>query len=531
MAESPHPPGRSLAVLLHAHLPDCRTPDQPASLEETWFFEALAECYLPLVRMLDRLDADGVPVRLTLSLSPTLIGMLKDPALGDRFRRRIVATEQLAWEDARTNVGRHREVSAWHARFFGRTRRLFDERCGGDVLRAWRGQAERGLLELATTAATHAFLPGFQAHDVVVRSQVAAGLDTFQDAFGFRPSFFWLPECGYFPGVEDVLGEFGVRAFALETHGITGARPPPSDLRAPVRCPNGVLAVGRDAELSRVVWSAAQGYPGDPNYREFHRDRVHELSDEAVANWLGGSTARLPSGLKYHRVTGRDDEKGWYDPAVARDRAREHARDFVTRLTAAKAGAGLRFAPFDAELFGHWWFEGPYWLEHVYRQLADTTVVATSATPALTRHPHPHDARPAASSWGHDGDYSFWVNPDNAWIYPQLAQALTRLQALLPRLAPADPVSIVGRALRQAARTLLLAQASDWAFLLRADTAAAAAREHLGGLLARFATLCDGLENQTIDETTLRDCERKDAAFPRLDLKWFGSSQEAQLRT
>ncbi|HTT58246.1 MAG TPA: 1,4-alpha-glucan branching protein domain-containing protein [Opitutaceae bacterium] len=513
---------RRLAILLHAHLPDCRRPDDPASLEETWFFEALTESYLPLIRMLDRLARDGIAARLTLSLSPTLLGMLADPALRERYRRRLAATAELAARDARDSSGRQRELAEWHAQFFRETGECFDDRCRGDVLKILGEHWRAGLLELATTAATHAFLPAHQAHPPTVRAQIGVGLDAFAGIFGFRPDFYWLPECGYNPGLEDLLGAGGVRVFGLESHGVTQAEPPPPrGVRAPVRCPGGALVLGRDAEISRRVWSASEGYPGHPVYREFHRDRIQTLDAARLAGWPGAGAHRLPAGLKYWRVTGATEDKDWYDPATAAARARLDAQDFVRRLAGAADESGLWFAPFDAELFGHWWFEGPLWLEEVFRLLArETTVVAATAT-AAAEGAEAFAAQPAASSWGERGDNSYWVNRETAWLYPQLDAVARRFEALLARWGGAPAASPEGRALRQAARALLLAQASDWPFLIRAGTAADAAAAHVTGLLARFATLCDGLESGAVDEATLRRCEQTDLAFPNLDLRWF----------
>jgi len=534
---------RQLAILLHAHLPDGRRPDQPASLEETWFFEALTESYLPLVRMLDRLAADRIPARFTLSLSPTLIGMLADAALRERYRRRLAATAELAARDVQASAGRQREVADWHARFFRETGELFDDRCRGDVLRVLAEFHRAGLIELATTAATHAFLPAHQAHPPTVRAQVGVGLDTFAGVFGFRPAFFWLPECGYYPGLEALLGACGVRVFGLESHGVTQAEPPPpAGVRAPVRCPGGQLALGRDSEISRRVWSATEGYPGHPAYREFHRDRIHSLEAARVTGWPGDGAHRLPAGLKYWRVTGPGLDKDWYDAPAAAARARLDAQDFVTRLAAAPETAGVWFAPFDAELFGHWWFEGPVWLEEVFRVLARESTVAPVTATAAADGGAAATAVPAASSWGQAGDNSYWVNRETAWLYPQLHAAARRLEALLVKWGGDAPVAgsgrnatmasrplgegrdLEGRALRQAARTLLLAQASDWAFLIRAGTAADAAVAGVSGLLERFAGLCAGLETGAVDATALRRCEQTDLAFPDLDLKWFESS-------
>lgn len=516
------PAPRQLVFLLHAHLPDCRRPDLRVSLEEIWFLEALIECYLPLVRMCDRLIADDIAPRLTLSLSPTLLTMLRDGALRARCRQRWQATEELARRDADQATGLRRRNAAWHARFLQEMRTLFDERCDGDLLTVLQEYHKAGHLELGTTAATHAFLPAHQNQRSTVDAQIAVGIDTFESAFGFRPTFFWLPECGYFPGLDEVMQQHGVHAFGLESHAITQAKPAPAHgVRAPVICPAGPRGLGRDAELSRLVWSAPEGYPGDPHYREFHRDGIYDLPPRLADAWLAPNGTRLPAGLKYWRVTGRDGDKEWYEPETAALRVREHAADFVERIV-HNAETGLWFAPFDAELLGHWWFEGPLWLEHVFRLLAASSEIeAQTATAAAMESTEAASGQPAPSSWGMDGDHSYWINRETDWIYPLLFNASRRLGKLLGKSASKPNDEMQHRALRQAARTLLLAQASDWPFLIKSHTAADLARDRLTGLLTRFDTLCRAIETDQIDAEKLRGFETIDTAFPDLDLARF----------
>lgn len=515
---------RKLVIFLHAHLPDCRRPDHPASLEETWFIEALVECYLPLVRMLDRLIADRVPFGLTLSLSPTLICMLQDPALLKRSVERIRRTIELASRDAETANDPHRSVALWHAAFYNEMLDLFEQRCVGDLLAVLKEFQEQGTIELATTAATHAILPFYQAHPSTVRAQIGIGIDTFHQAMGATPSFFWLPECAYYPGLDHILAEFGVRAFGLESHGVLKANPPAPDLHRPIACESGLRAMGRAPDFSQLVWSAQDGYPGNPAYREFHRDRINELAESEIVRWLDGYSTRLPSGLKYWRVTGPQEEKKWYDPASAHAQANIHARDFVQRLKQISENEGIWFIPFDAELFGHWWFEGPLWLEAVFRHLAAETesrMQAYPVTKAVLGASDPFPSRPATSSWGEAGDFSFWINEDTAWIFPRLIEATGRFDHVLSKHASADPDSLQGRTLRQAARTLLLAQSSDWPFLLKANTSTRASRDWIEGLLGRFSMLCKALEMRAMNEDPLAHCEAADACFPHLDLRYF----------
>jgi 1,4-alpha-glucan branching enzyme len=361
-----------------------------------------------------------------------------------------------------------------------------------------------------------------------VHAQVHVGIDQSRRQLGFHPPGFWLPECAYSPGLDRELAGAGVRFSFLEEHGLAHAHPRPAyGVRAPIVSPGGVVFFGRDRESSHQVWSAEVGYPGDPDYREFYKDGAW---DRPVAELgpLAPGGVRRSIGLKYYRVTGRVDlaEKEPYIPATAVARAREHAAHFVEgRLAQVRHAPGmdrppLVVSPYDAELFGHWWFEGPVFLEEVFRRLARQEELRV-VTPLeyLDRHPECDVAQPAASTWGSQGYAEVWVNPANDWIYPHLDEAAERMVGLARRFH--EPSPLEQRALNQAARELLLAQSSDWPFILTMGTTVEYARRRVRDHVARFTGLFESLTSGRVDEAALAELERRDAIFPELDYRIY----------
>ncbi len=513
-----------IALVLHAHLPFVRHPELPACLEERWLFEAITETYVPLLDVLHGLERDAVPGRLTVSLSPTLLAMLADPLLRTRYLEHVDALLLLCEREVRRTRGDPR----WHAcamlylERFGRTRAHFLDRWRGDLIGAFRRFRDHGRLELATTAATHAILPLLAATPACIRAQIRVGASEHHRWFGRPAAGFWLPECAFEPGLDRELADAGVRWVVLDTHGLTHASPQPVyGAYAPVACPAGVAAYGRDPESATQVWSAESGYPGDPWYRDFHRDLGFDLPLEALAP-LVFDGVRTPTGLKYHRVTGATADKAPYDPARARTRVAAHAEHFVAarqaqvdRLHTIMERPPVVVCPYDAELFGHWWFEGMDWLDAVLRRIARTPGLE-AVTPAddLARHPVLQSAAPAASSWGWRGHRQVWLGPENEWVYPELhaaADALVPLCGMTP--APAGPRR---RALTQALRELLLAQASDWAFMLARRTAVPYATRRTVEHLAACRRLCDAVTRQRIDEADVGGLEARHGLFPTL---------------
>ncbi len=442
----------SLALILHAHLPFVRHPEHEEFLEEDWLFEAITETYLPLIGMMWRLVRDEVPFQLTMTVTPTLCAMLQDQLLRDRYVRYLDRSIDLAAREMERNRDDEslRKLSEFYHANFSDCRFQFLE-CAGDLLGEFRKLRDEGCLEIIATAATHGLLPLLQPSPEAVRAQVLIGCDVYRAAFGADPAGFWLPECAYAPGLEMIMQEANLRWFVLDAHGLMFGEPRPRrGIYAPCYSAAGPAAFARDRDSSRQVWSATEGYPGDPAYREFYRDIGFDLPLEYLRPG-SGNTARHFTGLKYHRITGRDGEKELYDPAAAAER-RGGARFSFSRGATSTDGRtpALDFdpivvVPFDAELFGHWWFEGPRFLEsfirkaaHEHQDLRLTSKEAygrrdfqlTTPTAFLAGHLTQQTIAPAASSWGENGYLGVWLDSSNSWIYPHLHSAARRMTDL-----------------------------------------------------------------------------------------------------
>jgi 1,4-alpha-glucan branching enzyme len=523
-----------LCLVLHAHLPFVRHPEHEVFFEESWFFEAVAETYAPIVWMLEDLEREGRRARLTMSLTPPLLHMLEDPLLQKRLRAYLEDRIRLAQKelDRRGNDREHALAQFYKDRFSRALKTVFEDH-GGRFANAFRGLHERGTLEPITCAATHGYLPFMKNQPGAVRAQLREGVKTHERVLGFKPRGIWLPECAYFQGLEQYLEEAGIEFFFLETHGLVLADSyPVHDVYAPISLPNGVLAFARDPESSKQVWSAEEGYPGDFVYREFHRDIAWDREDAYIKPHILPDGVRVPTGLKYHRVTGRDvklENKDWYDPAAASAQARNHARHFVdgrerqvARLATRMSQPPVITAPFDAELFGHWWFEGPEFLGHVLRELSDRKggLQAATAAEICDRGEPLQVTTPSASSWGDGGYYEVWLNGGNDYLYRHYEEMQRRMAVHASRAASLG--SLERRALAQAGRELLLAQASDWAFLMTVGTARTFAQNQVKAHIRDFFT-CESWVSGNVDQGKLAEIESRDPVFPDLDVtSWAG---------
>lgn len=522
----------SLALVLHAHLPFVRHPEHEDFLEEDWLYEAISETYLPLLMVFDRLAEDGVPFRVTMSLTPTLVSMLRDDLLTERYTRKLDRLCELgAREVHRTqNDPTFGPLARYYRDHFESLRVAWDGRYHRDLVSAFRRLQDAGHLEIITCCATHGFLPLLQETPEAVRAQISVAASHYRLTFGRDAPGIWLAECGYYPGVERFLAAERIRYFFVDTHGLTDSTPRPLyGPFAPIYTEAGVAAYARDPESSQQVWSSETGYPGDPIYREFYRDIGWDLELDYIRPYIQPTGDRKNTGYKYYRITGKTQDKLPYDPMVARARAATHAGNFMfnreKQIEYLSSRMGDRkpvvVAPYDAELYGHWWFEGPQFLDSLIRKVASEQRTFRLVTPSddLREHPRNQVATPPASSWGSGGYANMWLDESNDWIYRHLHHCARQMVGLA-RDFP-DGSSLQRRALNQAARELLLAQSSDWAFIMKTGTMVDYAVRRTKEHVLRFLRLHDQVRGGNIDESWLSLVESRNNIFPEIDYRVY----------
>jgi 1,4-alpha-glucan branching enzyme len=533
----------AFAFVLHSHLPYARGAGRWPHGEE-WVHEAILGTYLPLLVTLHDLRAAEVPFKLTLGLTPTLLEQLADRDVIHRSVEYIDDQIRRAETDRKLTSGRRQGLAAFYATLYRSLGSAYVGRFDRDLVGAFGDLAGSGHLELLTSAATHGYLPLLD--EASVHLQLDTGRRTTRRLLGIEPTGIWAPECAYRPGLERLLEEHGFTHFFTDAELILGRAVSAGRMRRSAReryrsgaslatvttlerpatpglaeadvfrpylvADSDVAVIVRHPEVSGQVWSALRGYPGDPQYREFHR------KDER-------------SGLRYWRVTDVKSglaDKDEYSPGGAAERVRSHAEHFVGLVRSAldeyrkQSGRdGTLVVTFDSELFGHWWFEGVDWLADVLRRTAAGGPGTTTIADRLVADPPTERVDLREGSWGKQTDHSTWLNERTAWIWEELDRMRERFADLRPAAASDD---LHQRALRQAARELLLAQSSDWPFLVTTGQAADYASERFRSHQLRFHRACELARRGTsADEVELRSLEHADNPFKDLDPAAFAS--------
>ncbi len=525
------------SLILHAHLPFVRHPEYPEFLEEDWFYEAVTEVYIPLIHIFERLHEAGTNTRLAMNISPPLCEMLADDLLQERYTRHLENLIELArkeFERVKREDADFYDVVEMYVKTLEKSLDVWNNKYKRNLINAFRELQDKGVLEIITCGATHGFLPLISTYESR-KAQVQVAVQNYRKHFGRQPRGIWLPECAYEEGVEDLLKEAGIEYFIADSHAILYGEPRPRyGVHAPVRCPNGVAVFARDVETSQQVWSAEVGYPGNPVYREFYRDVGWDLPLDYLKPHLHADGNRRHLGLKYYAITGRQtpqNQKLAYRPKLAREQAANDASDFLhKRIEQAKklrntygGHPPLVVSPYDAELYGHWWFEGPSFIDFLFRKFHYDQNEVEAVTPGdfLDSNIPIQIQQPSASSWGENGYYKVWLNEGTSWMYSYAHDTERKMTALANHFH--HPNALEYRALNQCARELLLAQSSDWAFQIYQGTTVEYSSRRFRSHIHRFNLLADALDKYEVNEALLYEIESRDTIFQEIDYKIYRS--------
>ena len=528
-----------VSFVLHAHLPFVHHPESEDYLEEQWFFEAISETYIPLILNFQKLVDEGVDFRFTMSLTPPLLNMLDNKLLQDRYIKYLKQHIELSQKEIERTKDDERinKLSHYYFDRYSNDLHVFKDIYKCNLISAFKKFNDLGVLEIIGCGATHGYFPILYVNEKTVRAQIALGVQTYNKYFDRPIKGFWLPECGYVPEADKYLREFGVQYVLTETHGILYADPTPLyGTYAPIVSPGGIVAFGRDLESSRQVWSSINGYPGDFNYREFYRDIGYDAPYDYIKPYIASNGARVATGIRYHRITGKTENKDIYNLEWAKDSVNNQAGHFfdcrvkqIDYLAEHTHNPPIIVCPYDAELYGHWWYEGPDWLYTLAKKVYYDKCNFKLITPGeyIEKYPEMQESTPCRSSWGAKGYSYVWLNRTNDYIHRHLHTCGNRMCEVAYEFSNEPQDSMKRRVLNQMARELVLLQSSDWLFIITNGTMVDYAKKRVKDHTGRFNKLYSWIkedkdlrEKDKLEKDKLKFLEmieEKDPIFPEID--------------
>lgn len=568
----------SVVLVLHTHLPYVLGHGHEPH-GEAWLYEAAAECYIPLLNVVDDLARENIKAGITFDISPVLCEQLAD----ERFKRNFVIyckhKIEAAHEDKKSFQGfaeaEHMQYLAdrW-ADYYSRILDDFDKKYDRDIIGGFRKAQDRGLIEIMTCGVTHGYLP-LLGTDKSVELQIEAAVANYDKHFGRTPDGIWLPECAYRPaydwrtyfmipelekphprkGIEHFTEKHGIKYFVSDEKFIREMSPlgkfdslqdknftpiessefkhepwnfhnDPMNIysvSSRFKVDEGSIGIfARHRELSMLVWSGKTGYPGEGSYLDFHKQAEN-------------------SRLRYWRITDTELDMGYkqlYYPDDAAEKPDLQTNHFIHHIENSvnfyknQTGKNARITlAFDTELFGHWWFEGPEFIRCTVRGLSNSPWAEMQTCREVYSESPPLEVIAInEGSWGKDNNHGVWINDGNKWTWEKIYKAELRFDALLEKY-PVDKMKKTHRRiLRQAMRELLLMQSSDWQFLIETGQARDYADHRFYSHHSDFSALCDIAERllksgkwhlKQSERQILEECEKRDDIFPKLTLEMW----------
>lgn len=569
-------------LVLHSHMPYVSGHGKEPHGTD-WLHEAAAESYIPILNILNQLVEEGISPKLSLGISPVLAEQLADPSFKEEFIKYLEEKIDSAIDDRSHFLTYHHaqlaNLAKFWQEFYDKTLEDFQVKYNADLVGAFKKLQDDGHIEIITCAATHGYFP-LLSQDTSLQAQTKMAVRSYTRLFGRAPRGMWLPECAYRPrytwtppvsskagrrpylrkGTEEFLAENGIQYFMIDAHLLKGGKAigvylqrfealrklwgafssqyqtlPEDEEKTPHQAyrvssngntTNPVAVLTRDPETAAQVWSGEHGYPGDGNYLDFHKKH-------------------FPGRHRYWRVTSSKADladKLEYDPKSAAVRIPENAAHFVKlvqdrlKIEFQKTGKpGILCAPFDTELFGHWWFEGPQFLYHVLKGIAETSEesgvkLATGSEFLDSVKPEKTIAIPEGS-WGEGGFHYIWLNEWTQWTWKHIYDAEVELQELIEEYGN-NPDTRIQEVLKQCARELLLLQESDWQFLISTWSARDYAEMRLIQHHQNFVRLtllvehlAKGSQIDSGEWNFYLDCAKQDRLFPDIELNWFKETE------
>lgn len=560
----------SYVLILHTHLPwVIHHGTSPHGVD--WLNEAVAECYIPLLNVFNELLTEGILPKVSIDISPVLCEQLEHPDFPKIFEDYCLKKIELAKRDEKdfTSWGYHPHhiyLTKFWQQWYSERLEDFKYKYSSSIVKALKSLQDLGAIEIFTCAATHGYLP-LLGDDRSVECQIRLAVDNYKKHFGREPKGIWLPECAYRPsyvwktfipvnpyhqeklrpGLEQILAKYGLKYFVTDQNLFERSVPIGRFLdleKEKIEIFDGPYSVHFDYNplrlvhvasserveygtsiiftrhqmMSMQVWSGDIGYPAEPDYLDFHK-------------------RHLDSMLRYWRVTDKKADmlyKTLYYPEWTIKKIDLQANHFIHHLENTlnwyynKTGyQGTLCTPFDTELFGHWWFEGPEFVRAVIKGLnfSPWVKMATCSEEIFRVNPDIIVKLPEGS-WGVNNNHDVWSNPDTYWTWEAIYNDEKRFGDIIQHIQLDNVNDLLIRILKQSLRELLLLQASDWQFLIYTQSARDYAEQRFFFHHSDFNRLLDfaqkilsGEELSTEEINFIEECEKRNSLFPELKLE------------
>lgn len=507
-----------LQLVLHAHLPYIKHPDYKYFFEETWLFEAITEVYLPLLRIFYKLDNNDINFKITVSFSPPLIEMLRDKNLMNKYVLYLDDLIKIAeYESKNSENLKERELSSFYLSNLKELKILFSDKISHNILQGFKEFQKKGNIQMITCNGTHNYMPVFKDKSLFINSSLKISKHIYNNIFDKELIGIWLAEMGYFEGLDKYLIDNNIKFTYLNFNSINS-----DNYYKPLKTKNNFIFYVRDPKTNTKIWDANTGYPGNKYYREFYSDLSFEKKYGIINNFNNKYNTKTGTGLKYKAITDKNidtQKKNYYDPKKALFQIKKDVIDFlnekknqITKLCENNYDfIPVLTAPFDMELFGHWWYEGPEFLYELLKTIDKCDFLETGYHNYIVENVDVVNENPHFSSWGDKGFSNTWVDKSNIWIYPFIETIFNKLL----KFKNVSLNELENRIYSQMLREFFLLVSSDWYFLIYNDSSKDYSEMRVKNHIANFFALEKLINNskKIVNTKFLNDLEKINSIF------------------
>jgi len=563
-------------LVLHTHLPwVLHHGDWPHG--EDWLTEAAAECYIPLLNVFNDLISEGIVPKVSIGISPVLCEQLEHPDFKSIFIKYCEQKIEKAQLDEKnfTDWGynpHHIWLAKYWQKWYSDRMNDFIHRYNSSIVKEFRKLQDEDAIEILTCGATHGYLP-LLATDKSVELQIHTAVENYKKHFGRAPRGIWLPECAYRPsynwrsllpiypfnnshlrpGLEQFLYRYNLKYFITDENLLSNSYPigiftdyakrqfvsvsspgfeimPWNFKKSALELYNvsssekieyGTASIfTRHHDISMQVWSGQIGYPGEPEYLDFHKKQAGSM----LRYWR---VTDVKADMQYKQLYNPDGI--WKQLDLQSNHFIHHIENGLNWNNKITNKLGTLTTPFDTELFGHWWFEGPEFLRAVLRGLSHSPYVNTATCSEQMNMINPNEVIGLPEgSWGENNNHDVWSNESTKWTWEVLYNNENRLGEIYDKYVNKNMSLGLRRILTQALREFLLLQSSDWQFLIHTESAKDYAEKRFSFHNSDFNKLLDlaerfaaknHLEKDEIDYLDVT--EKRNSIFQELELEWW----------
>ena len=505
-------------------------PGECDKLKLNSFFESISDSYIPLLWMLERLEAKKTNCKIGLVLPPVVCSMLEDQNIQSLYVEFLDKRIALGKKETTRNKDNPKalELTAAIVEKNKELKKAFTDTYNKNLVAQFAKFQREGFLEILGTCATDIFMPYYADLPEALSAQIEMGLQSYKKCFGELPEGFYLPELGYTPGIEKIIRAYGYSYTILHSRSVLLTdNPPVNGIFYPVRTDNYLGAYTADPFIDDQIYSE-DGWSTNTAYRNENRDIGFELDIKKLSPVMEEKTARFSTGYKYWKKDFNDKADVSYNMNTAAKQVQKDADDFIQKRTELLDKAGelaqnidyvVSVCCIDENKIRKHWSEYLLWLEAVITKANDNDLNLCFCKEILPKPSTLEHIEPYYSAGTGEGYGENLLSSRNCWMMQYVRKATERMIDLAERF-PSD-TGLKTRLLNIGALELLLAQSSSLAKMIDQEEDAEYAERRFRLAINAFTVVFDALGSNTVSTEWLTKLELMDNLFPWINYKIF----------